>query len=224
MPFIRRAGYCASLLVHLKAKTESAPNRLVDFVFSNPLITPCQVRSELLRFAAIVAELRPSKSLEIGTAHGGTLYVISRLSQKSATIISVDMPGGDFGGGYQWFRIPIFKLFPLQEQKLHLIRGDSHDITIQKKVRDRLGDKGMLDLLFIDGDHTYEGVKADFDAYAPLVRPGGVIAFHDIAEHTEPTSCEVVRFWREIKLRYRHEEIIEDPSQGWAGIGILYVE
>src|SRR5690348_6319794 len=113
MHFIRSAGSCASLLVQLKAMTDSAPNRLVDFVFANPIIAPHQVRSELLRLAAIIAELRPSIALEVGTAHGGTLYVISRLSQTSATIISIDMPGGAFGGGYQWFRIPIFKLFPL---------------------------------------------------------------------------------------------------------------
>src|SRR6185437_6357961 len=154
MHLIRSAGSCASLLVRLTAMTESAPNQLVDFVFSNP----------------IIAELRPSIALEIGTAHGGTLYVISRLSQTSATIISLDMPGGTFGGGYRWFRIPIYRLFPGRKQKLHLVRGDSHDPATQRLVQARMGENRKLDLLFIDGDHTYEGVKADFEAYAPLVR------------------------------------------------------
>jgi len=36
------------------------------------------------------------------------------------------------------------------------------------------------DFLFIDGDHTYEGVEGDFEMYSPLVRRGGIIAFHDI--------------------------------------------
>jgi predicted O-methyltransferase YrrM len=40
-----------------------------------------------------------------------------------------------------------------------------------------------LDFLFIDGDHTYKGVKEDFEMYSPLVRKGGVIAFHDITKH-----------------------------------------
>ena len=78
-----------------------------------------------------------------------------------------------------------------------------------------------VDLLFIDGDHSYEGVKKDFEMYSPLVADGGVIAFHDIAVHTKFAHCEVDRFWNEIKPVFRHREIIDDPKQGWAGIGIL---
>jgi predicted O-methyltransferase YrrM len=37
-----------------------------------------------------------------------------------------------------------------------------------------------LGLLFIDGDHSYEGVSADIDAWLPHLRPGGVVAFHDV--------------------------------------------
>lgn len=44
-----------------------------------------------------------------------------------------------------------------------------------------------LDFLFIDGDHTYEGVSRDADLWRPLVKPGGLIAYHD------PTSCAGVR-------------------------------
>ena len=36
-----------------------------------------------------------------------------------------------------------------------------------------------FNFLFIDGDHSYEGCKADFEAWSPLVKPGGMIAFHD---------------------------------------------
>lgn len=36
-----------------------------------------------------------------------------------------------------------------------------------------------IDLLFIDGDHSYAGVKADWDAFAPHVRPFGFVVFHD---------------------------------------------
>lgn len=37
----------------------------------------------------------------------------------------------------------------------------------------------QMDLVFIDADHRYEAVKADIAAWAPKVRPGGVMAFHD---------------------------------------------
>lgn len=81
-----------------------------------------------------------------------------------------------------------------------------------------------LDYLFIDGDHKYEGVKRDFELYAPLVRKGGLIALHDIAEHPPTAGCEVSQFWNEIKGRYRHLEMIANRQQGWAGIGVLYVD
>jgi hypothetical protein len=50
-----------------------------------------------------------------------------------------------------------------------------------------------------------------------------VIALHDIVGHPPETGCEVSRFWNEIKHKYRHQEIIADQHQGWAGIGIIYV-
>ncbi|MCS5694107.1 class I SAM-dependent methyltransferase [Cyanobium sp. FGCU-6] len=37
-----------------------------------------------------------------------------------------------------------------------------------------------LDLLLIDGDHSYEGVKADWEAYKALLREGSTVVFHDI--------------------------------------------
>lgn len=39
--------------------------------------------------------------------------------------------------------------------------------------------KAPIDLLFIDGDHSYPTVRADFDQWVPHVRPGGVILLHD---------------------------------------------
>jgi predicted O-methyltransferase YrrM len=39
---------------------------------------------------------------------------------------------------------------------------------------------GTIDLLFIDGDHSYEGCLADWQAYKPLLKPGSWVAFHDI--------------------------------------------
>jgi predicted O-methyltransferase YrrM len=52
-----------------------------------------------------------------------------------------------------------------------------------------------IDILFIDGSHEYEDVKADFFAFYPFVRPGGIIALHDI--HGMWTG--VIKFWGEIK-------------------------
>jgi len=39
--------------------------------------------------------------------------------------------------------------------------------------------RGSVDLIFIDGDHSYEGCCADIEAWLPFLKPGGVMAFHD---------------------------------------------
>jgi len=80
-----------------------------------------------------------------------------------------------------------------------------------------------LDFLFIDGDHTYEGVKRDFKMYSSLVKKGGIIAFHDIVEHDPNSKCKVNRFWNEVKNDYESLEIVEDKKQKWAGIGVIYL-
>lgn len=201
--------------------TPNRPKELVDLVLSNNVIRPVQVREELIEYAQVISDLKPKLALEIGTLHGGTLCLLSRLADPSATIVSVDLPLGRFGGGYKWFYVPIFKSFARFGQKIHLLRADSHAPETLSAVRRILGNR-QLDLLFIDGDHSYEGVRDDFELYHPLVRSGGLIAFHDVAEHTDRT-CEVSRFWDEVKQRYRHTEVIRDRNQGWAGIGLLYV-
>lgn len=194
------------------------PKSLTDFVLSSDLIRPSQVPSELHRLAEIIGEIRPERALEIGTFKGGTLCLLARLSSASASIISVDLPGGEFGGGYSKIRSALYHSFSKFFQHIRLIRGNSHSDQVLKEVSK---DK-PLDYIFIDGDHSYEGVKKDFIMYSPLVRSGGVIAFHDIAEHPASTGCDVKRFWDEIKPSHKHEEIIESKNQGWAGIGVLY--
>ena len=196
---------------------------LVDFVLGNYFFSACQVRSELTALGEILAARAPERALEIGTSRGGTLLFLCRLASPQATIISVDLPGGKFGGGYGRTRAWLYKRFARRTQRLQLLQGDSHSRDMLGRVKSAL--RGQeLDYLFIDGDHTYEGVKQDFELYAPLVRKGGVITIHDIAKHPATTGCEVSRFWNQIKSQYRHIEIIKDRQQGWGGIGVLYVD
>jgi len=88
----------------------------------------------------------------------------------------------------------------------------------------------QLDVLFIDGDHSLEGVRQDFLAFAPLVREGGIIAFHDIVpDHktrfgidTGQYTGGVPQFWAQVRTLYTStEEFIGDPGQDGYGIGIL---
>jgi predicted O-methyltransferase YrrM len=91
------------------------------------------------------------------------------------------------------------------------------------RLKNVLPGDGKVDFLFIDGDHTYEGVKADFEMYSGLVRPGGLIVFHDICKHSEQINCHVDRFWQEVKFERRALEFVHDWNQGILGIGVIEV-
>ena len=191
------------------------------------LYAPMQVRWEIERLLNVLGELRPRYVLEIGTARGGTLFLWTRVASNDALIISVDLPGGPFGGGYPLLKGLAYKFFARNNQKIVLIRGNSHSEDTLIKVK-RLLSGRKLDFLFIDGDHTYEGVKKDFEMYSSLVKKNGIVAFHDIVPHDlryeSHRSVGVHKFWNEIKHKYNYIEIVWNWNQGWAGIGAVYID
>jgi len=227
MVILRKIGTAISLLkfwIEASPKhIDRTPEALAKLVFNYRGVAPIQVRGELLEFASLLRERCPKNLLEIGTCNGGTFFLLCQLADPRATVISLDLPGGKYGGGYEGFRVPILRRMIQIGQQLHLLRTDSHASNTSNRVATAL--RGApLDLLFIDGDHTYDGVKQDFEMYSPFVKSGGIVAFHDIAKHPPEMEVEVDRFWNEIKTKYNYKEIIQDPQQGWGGIGVLFVE
>ena len=63
--------------------------------------------------------------------------------------------------------------------QVKLIKGDSRAAATFQAVRAELSD-GLVDLLFIDGDHEFAGVESDFLMYSRLVRPSGFLVFDDV--------------------------------------------
>jgi len=200
---------------------DDALNFVYSFKFLGVEFGPLQHKFEIERLLRIVDELEPSVIIEIGTSRGGTLCLFTIVAESDATIISIDMPGGPFGGGYPKWKIPLYESLARESQKIHLVRNDSHNPVVIDEVKRILGNK-KVDFLFLDGDHSYEGVKRDFEMYSPLVRCGGIIALHDIVDHPVETRCEVNKFWSEVKANYEHMEIVNDWEQRWAGIGVLF--
>ena len=200
-----------------------ALNDVVNFTFNGlvGLIKPSQVYSEILQFLKLVDRIKPKTILEIGTANGGTLFLFSRVASEDAIIISIDLPGGKFGGGYPKWKGILYRAFALPGQRIHLLRADSHKPETLEQVEAVLHGR-KVDFLFIDGDHAYEGVKKDFEFYSPLVQKGGIIALHDICLGPEENVGGVPEFWREVRGNYSSKEIVEDWTQGGYGIGLLW--
>ena len=100
------------------------------------------------------------------------------------------------------------------------LTGDSHDPVFIEKVKEVVG-TGSVDLLFIDGDHSYEGVKADFHNFFPLVKSRKYIALHDIldSEYHRAWNVMVAPFWNEIKEHYEWWEFIDNNKYDVWGDG-----
>ena len=100
------------------------------------------------------------------------------------------------------------------------IGGNSHDAGVISQICGHIQPKS-LDLLFIDGDHSYAGVKLDFNNFKHLVKDGGLICFHDIVDsrYHRSAGCTVALFWNEIKTQYEYKEFV--VGNDWGGIGML---
>lgn len=209
-----------------------------------------QVRYEIEEFYEFLNEHYQNKLsdeynvLEIGTKFGGTFYLWCMMNQSSGLNISIDMNDGGLHGGIDEQKMDERdKWFKEKFNNCHFIRGDSHESETwndliyefhsdheeyayfidcgDRKQWNSMYEK-CVDFLFIDGDHTYEGVKKDFEMYSPFVKNGGCIAFHDIKDtqkHRE-RQVEVAKFWNEIKNDYEYVEF-SDPLVDWGGIGAL---
>lgn len=207
-------------------RARSIPESL-DFIFGFEVgrvgLRPIQVTSEIEGLLELLQADPPRSVLEIGTAQGGTLFLLSRVAAGDAELLTVDLPGGPFGSGYQADWLPVLKAMPLPSQRFKAVRGDSHDAGTRDQVAEWFGD-GRVDFALIDGDHRYEGVRRDFELYGGLVRPGGWIAFHDIVPGDEEMVGGVPRFWQELKERMPvTKELVEDWEQGGWGLGLCQV-
>jgi predicted O-methyltransferase YrrM len=191
-------------------------------------IAPSQIKSEFLQLLENIRSLQLRRILEIGTANGGTIFLLARAALRDATLVTVDLPAKGQPHGYPSWKERIFRAFAGSNQKLALVRGDSHDPGTVERVKAALGYE-LVDFLFIDADHSYDGAKKDFDLYLPLVRPGGLVAFHDIipdhftryGQKTRSNTGEVHRLWEELKVRRPAREIVNDVDQDGFGLGLI---
>jgi O-antigen biosynthesis protein len=184
-----------------------------------------QKERELAPLLDLLAERRPRCVVEIGTARGGSFYAWCQVAAPDAVVVSIDLPGGPFGGGYSEEDAERFREFAQPGQDVHFLRRDSHDPGTVQALQDVLEGR-RIDFLFIDGDHAYYGVRKDFDLYSPLVADDGLIAFHDVFPHREVPEVKVDVLWRELKGSYEHLELV-DPNDDrgwgpWGGIGVLF--
>lgn len=179
-----------------------------------------QFPQEFTKFSEFYYSLRCKNIMEIGSFLGGTFYVLCKLSQPTGVKISVDYPFYN-NQAEEMKSKRVYEKMKTFAENVHIVVADSHSYTTKQTVSDVLNGE-LLDFLFIDGDHTYEGVKKDYMMYSPLVKKGGYIGFHDIndTELHRNLQCNVVQFWTELpdsrKIQFNSKSVA-------MGLGVIQV-
>lgn len=199
---------------------------LSAFQFAEERLEIMQYSEEMfwvLRLARAYLLEPPDVVLEIGSAQGGNLCVLSRLCNEDGLLLSISLRQLPLGEGephlpYKPLELDVVRPF-ISPVKLVYIDGDSKSPEVLKSVVDVLNGRS-ISVLFIDGDHSYDSTRSDFLTYSKLVSSPGVILFHDIMVDFWGAGT----FWREIKEQNPCKCCEFSSSQANPrGIGLLYV-
>lgn len=164
-----------------------------------------QTPFELEQMVAIFDRAKPKRSLEIGVHEGGTLWHWLR---RGSTVVAIDAEMRYPDAWQEWAGEA--------GAKLSLLQGLSQDPAIVEQARQF----APFDFVLIDGDHSYPGVLADWEHYGPMVRPGGIVCFHDIMG--EPVE-NVPRLWHEIKTAPGSQTVEIMGELDCRGIGVVWM-
>lgn len=182
-------------------------------------MSPDQRLAEIAGFISHLDTIHPHRIGEIGTHRGGTTFLLGHALPSVELVIGIDL---HVLNAFQ------LRFYRSESVRQCLVNGGSTDPRTLARVRQALGGQ-LLDVLFIDGDHSWEGVTSDFLTYRALVRPGGLIAFHDIVPDAKsrgdrPTGAyagDVPELWSRMKTAYDHREFVKDRGQDGMGIGVI---
>ncbi len=130
--------------------------------------------------------------VEIGSYRGKSAAMLALGSAPAGHVTAIDPHIRAEGAGTTAYCADDEHAFRQTMDRLGLAARVTHIVKASADARPDWPDT-PIDLLWIDGDHSYEAVRRDLEDWAPLVRPGGILAAHDYT-HREG----VRRAWGEI--------------------------
>jgi len=147
----------------------------------------------------LVKNFKPRTLVELGTYHGYSYFVFCQAVhdfQTGSKCFCVDTWAGDPHAGF----------YPEDIYEKLNAHNEKHFASFSKVIRSTFDEAShqfedrSVDLLHIDGFHSYEAVKHDFETWLPKMSENGVVLFHDINVHAREFG--VWRFWDELKQKY----------------------
>jgi predicted O-methyltransferase YrrM len=192
--------------------------------FDHPLIyaepqrlTPFSAWHEHIPFAMLLADLaRPATLVELGT-HAGDSYcafcqAIKQLDLDTRSF-AVDTWAGDEHSSAYGPEI-------LADLRRHHDPLYANFSQLLQTTFDEASEKfapGSIDLLHIDGFHTYDAVRHDFETWLPRMSSRGIVLFHDTAVTGFGFGVKI--FWDEVRMRYPSFEFLHGNGLGVLGVG-----
>jgi predicted O-methyltransferase YrrM len=184
-PLLRRAIAAKSLLATIcgfprRLRSALARDAVERIVFHSGLGDSANVLYGLVR------SMKPQTCVEIGSARGkSACYIAMALKDNGrGTLYAIDPHSST-----DWndeFSVDTAEVFTNNVVRLGLA---DYVKMIRVYSVDAAADWSQpIDLLFIDGDHTYEGVKRDWELFVPYVNPFGVVLFHDTIWDLQPDA------------------------------------
>jgi hypothetical protein len=164
----------------------------------------------------LIDALRPSTVVELGT-HTGVSYsafaqAVQMLGLDTATY-AVDTWKGDHQAGF--YDEDVFK----EWSSFHDLHFSAFSRLVRSTFEEALSKfpDGSVDLLHIDGVHTYEAVRQDFESWFPKLSNRAVVLMHDT--NVREADFGVWRFWAEVAARYPGFAFLHGHGLGVIGVG-----
>lgn len=163
----------------------------------------------------LVTTLRPSTITELGVHWGASYFTFCDAVQHNhldCDCHGVDSWTGDEHAGA--YEDDVYSHVKSLNDLYYSLFSTLHHTTFDEAL-DAFAD-GSIDLLHIDGCHTYQAVKHDFEAWLPKMSQRGVVLFHDTTEKRDDFG--VWRLWDE--LVERHPSFLFEHSHGLGVLGV----
>lgn len=169
-------------------------------------------------FAAYLAKrFRPKCFVELGTDYGNSYFAFCQALKEErvpVTAYAVDTWQGDEQA--RFYQEDVFEYVSRHNEELYAGFSSLLRMTFDQALGSFAD--GGIDLLHIDGLHSYEAVSHDFAAWLPKLAPGAVVLFHDMNERGE--GFGVWKLWEELRAEYKNTFSFPHSH----GLGVLQLE